>query len=274
MAPKWLELLNVLQIKSKRDSLTAVTIVAMSVKVYTLSTLVLIAMIQPEGQARITQPRGFGPRTVNRAKGKLSDNLRSKFREGLKTMAMEDVQTIVDGTNALYEGFAASRKWFSKLKDRVKNDKYGDLRRNSTSAQILSMEIHECSPLSEMNRCFSTCRHSKSGTYRYCFLDSAQHKWDYCQCKLKDDVFNYLYATKNDFLAPQVEPVMTPLEIGLTTALSLLATIIVMVATHAFVRYRRERAQAANQQLVFAQMMPMVPPAQPPNVQGVLPAAA
>ena len=51
MAPKWLELLNVLQIKSKRDSLTAVTIVAMSVKVYTLSTLVLIAMVQPEGQA-------------------------------------------------------------------------------------------------------------------------------------------------------------------------------------------------------------------------------
>ena len=244
----------------------------MSVKVYTLFTLVLIAMVQPEGRARVTQPRGFGPRTVNRAKGKLSDNLRSKFREGLKTMAMEDIQTIVDGTNALYEGFAASRKWFSKLKTRVKNDKYGDLKRNSTSAQILAMEIHDCSPLGETNRCFSTCRYSKSGTYRYCFLDSSQHQWDYCKCRLKDDVFNYLYATKNDFLAPH-EAVMSQLEIGLTAALSLVVFIVIVVAVIALIRYLKERAHVENQQLVFAQMMPMVPPGQAPNGQGVPPAA-
>ena len=66
---------------------------------------------------------------------------------------------------------------------------------------------------------------------------------------------------------------MSQLEIGLTAALSLVVFIVIVVAVIALIRYLKERAHVENQQLVFAQMMPMVPPGQAPNGQGVPPAA-
>ena len=225
--------------------------------------LVLTLLVVIEAQTRMV-----GPRNLAQAKGKLSQIMKDQFRQGLSTISVDDLQRIVDGTNAVYEGFQRSRKWFSKLKKSIKSDKHEDILRNSTAAEILQMEIEECFPVQSGDRCFSPCRLSRNRKYKFCWLDSAEDEWHYCTCQLKEDVLNFLQAAKNDYLAPVVEPWMTPTEIGLTIGLSLTGFSLVISLVVCATNHRRQRMnRAAQVPEVLAQRMPMVPQPHPANPQ-------